>query len=505
VKVFVNNLTLADGAAYLPLTYTFNVSIEQKAGGVGASDQSPDRPPRSAFPNLLTVPQDIPRFTVINNGVDDADGYIFVSPFYWLKSTIGSYLLILDTQGDLVYYKSISDALNGYDFKKQPNGQLTYYDQKNALYHVLDASYQEVDQYRVGNGYTTDLHDLQLLPNGNALLMAYDAQAIDMSRFVQGGKPDAFVTGLILQELDPSKNVIFEWRSWDHIALADTQSDLTLKTIDTVHGNSIAVANDGNLLLSNRNTSEITKIDRQTGAVIWRMGGRGNMFRFTNDQPFAYQHDLRQLPNGNLTLFDNQGTEQNPATSRGVEYQVDEVQKTVTKVWEYIPDPAIFGTFMGNLQTLPGGSRLLDWGAPSTVPPYRFINITEVDAQNNVLFQLSFDQPYVSYRAFRFPWEGSPVNDPALAFKKDGGDLLLGYSWNGATQVASWRVFAGSDAAALTPLEERPRTGFETQSRLSSPPAQQCYYQVAALDQSGKELARSAVVSTDQAACPARP
>ena len=451
VTVNVNSLHLDSQTSYVPLSYDFKVAINQQPGSPGSSELSappiPDKPPRSAFPDFLTVPQDIPHYTVTTTGSNPGEGDIFVSPFYWTKAKVGSYLMILNDQGQLVYYQSVADSLDAWDFKEQPNGLLSYYDQKNSTFYLMNSHYQVTDSYQAGDGYSADLHDLQILPNGDALLMIYDAETIDLSKIVSGGKPDATVTGLVIQELDPSKNVIFEWRSWDHFSLFDSTSSLTDQDIDLVHGNSLALANDGNLLLSSRNLNEITKINLQTGEVMWRLGGKANMFTFVNSQIFAYQHDVRQLPNGDLTVFNNQGTQEAPAPSGGIEYKIDETHKTVTQVWGFAHTPPVFTTFMGNVQRLADGNTVLGWGAPSQATGYSFFSMTEVDPENQTIFELVFDQPYDSYRAFRFPWQGFPSAPPDLAYKVDGNVLTLGYSWNGATDVASYQVYGGDFAA----------------------------------------------------------
>lgn len=504
VQVSLPGLRVDAQTVYAPLSYSFQVAANQKPGGAGISTAVPTGTPQPAFPNQLTVPQDIPRFTISKAPASSDGSYIFVAPFFWTQSTVGSYLLILDQQGQLIYYKYVGDELYGFDFKKQPNGLLSYYDSKNTTYYLMNAQYEVVDSYQVGNGYTTDLHDLQILPSGYALLMAYDDETVDMSQVVAGGNSAATVTGLIVQEMDPSKHVIFQWRSWDHVSFLESTADLTKDKIDLVHGNSLALMKDGNLLLSSRNLSELTKIDLQTGAVIWRLGGKANMFQFTNDQPFAFQHDARQLSNGNITVFDNHGTEQNPASSRALEYQVDEAKHTVTKVWEYTHQPSVFATFMGNIQRLANGNSFLDWGAPSTVTGYQFVTITEIDPSNQVVFELSFDQPYVSYRAFLDTWQGQPAQPPDLAFRADGSGLTLGYSWNGATNVAAYQVYGGTSPAALKVLDKQEKTGFETQSHLANLAKDECYFQVAALDKDGQEMARSKVISTDAGTCPVK-
>lgn len=367
---------------------------------------------------------------------------------------------------------------------------------------MLDSHYQAINRIDAGDGYTADLHDLQFLPNGNALLMIYDTETVDMSRIVPGGQKDAAVTGLVIQEQDPSGNVTFEWRSWDHFAFLDSTAALTARQIDLVHGNALAVSNDGNLLLSSRNLSEITKINLQTGAVMWRLGGKANMFRFVNGQPFAFQHDVRQLQNGDLTVFDNQGTTQNPAASQAIEYRLDEVNRTATVVWDYQHSPAVFATFMGNTQRLPNGNTFLSWGAPFTRGGYNYFSMTEVTPQNQTLLDFTFDQPYVSYRAFVFPWHGQPVTLPTLAYKADSSGMTLGYSWNGATGVASYHLFAGTSPTSLTLIDEQPKIDFETQSHFSNLQKGMCYFQVAALDRTGNEMARSRLITTDGVTCP---
>ena len=507
VNVNVSALSLDAQTQFKPLAYTFTVSSGQSSGSPGTTaTPTPDQAPAPAFPNYLTVPQDIPHFTISKTTPELAsEGYIFVAPFFWTLSTKGSYLLILDNNGNLVYYQSAAKDKVAFDFKKLSTGQLSYFSQQDAAFYLLDSHYQVVNSYTAGNGYIADLHDLQMMQNGNALLMAYDSEKVDMSKFVAGGKKDATVTGLIIQEIDPSKNVVWEWRSWDHIAFTDSTANLTEKNIDLVHGNALELASDGNLLLSSRNLSEITKINLQTGDIIWRFGGSANQFKLVDGQPFAFQHDVRQLPNGDITIFDNQGTEQQPAASHAIEYKLDETNMTATQVWEYTNNPPIFGTYMGDTQRLSGGNTFINWGAPLNSQGYAFITMSEVSADNNVLFQLSFDVPYVSYRAFRFPWQGSPNTLPALVFKSDTNGLTLGYSWNGATDVSSFILYGGNSQQSLNQVDQQKKTAFEMQSHLANLPQGECYFQVAALDQNGSEMARSNVISTDPNACPLNP
>jgi hypothetical protein len=63
-------------------------------------------------------------------------------------------------------------------------------------------------------------------------------------------------------------------------------------------------------------------------------------------------------------------------------------------------------------------------------------------------------------------------------------------SWNGATQVASWRVLAGSSASGLRAVANTSRSGFET-----AIPVPQSYttFKVEALDANGRVIGTSAL------------
>ncbi len=441
----------------------------------------------SILSRYVTLPEDFPTINVTVATSQAAEGYIFLSSYHHLWS-LGAqpYLLVLDNAGEPVFYRRMP-PLNNLDFKTQPNGLLTYFSRATNLLYVMDNSYTIVDTYEAGNGYLMDHHDFQLLPNGHALLMIWDPQPVDMSQIVEDGDPAATVIGLVIQELDSAKNVVFQWSSWDHFAITDTQVNLTAAQIAYVHGNAVELDFDGNLLISNRAMDEITKIDRETGDVIWRLGGRQNEFTFFDeDGPFYGQHDIRRLPNGNVTIYDNREGHF-PYFSRAVEYQLDEEAKTATIAWQYRNTPDIYGAWLGNAQRLPNGNTLIGWG--STVP-----TMTEVTPQGEVAFELTFSWPIVSYRAFRFPWRGAPTWPPLLVMKAAETTTTLHYSWNGATDVAAYRVMAGSTADSMEQIGTQRKTGFEESTDISQWMGDYCFFRVIPLDKVRNELQASNVV-----------
>jgi len=372
-------------------------------------------PLRSFTVQQDSLPHDFPEITIdtINN---PTPGNIFFTPFT-IPSQRPTFLIITDNYGVPLFYQKANGLT--FDFKKQPTGVLTYFKigQLNQFY-VLDSSYNIIDSLRM-IGYPTDVHELIVLKNGNAFMMCYDIQPYAMDTVVEGGNAKATVMGLVIQELDENKNIVFQWRSWDHFKITDATSDIDLldsTAIDYVHGNAIEMDYDGNILISSRNMDEVTKISRETGKIIWRWGGEhceNNEFTFINDPiGFSHQHDVRRLPNGNITIFDN-GNLHDPPFSRVAEYQLDEVNKLAFLVWEYRNDPEIYSAFMGSARRFENHNTFIGWGSsPSPA-------ISEVNAEGKIELQISFPDTIINYRAFKFPWKTSlfTVNPDPLFFK----------------------------------------------------------------------------------------
>ena len=253
------------------------------------------------------------------------------------------------------------------DLKVQHNGVLTVLDHTGGIhFNGFDNHYQQFTNYAAANGYTGDDHELQVLPDGTYYLLALHTEIVDMRRFVTNGNPGASVTEEILQELTAGGDLLFQWRAWDYFDIHDQAQfiDLTSSSFDFPHMNAIDIDTDGNIVLSSRNTSEITKINRDTGDIIWRLGGGHNQFVYVNDplNGARNQHAVRVVATNRYTMFDN-GNLHNPPVSRGVEYLLDTNAMTATLVWQYPPIPTntIYSYYMGNVQRLTNGNTLINW------------------------------------------------------------------------------------------------------------------------------------------------
>jgi len=345
------------------------------------------------------------------------EGYIFMAT--WdrnVPALYGNFIFILDKEGVIVDSVRVNGA--PYDFQIQPNGFLSYalgdfssnvpLPGEELQHMILDSNLAVVDSFKMKNGYITDFHEFKMLPNGHVMMMSYHTIIYDMSTIVEGGKTDASLVINIIQEQDRKKNVVWEWRNIDYIPITDSDLDLTASRINYGTLNAFDVDEDGNILASFRNHSEIMKISRATGEVMWRMGGPRGEFTYVGEHeenaPYyhARQHNIRRRPNGNITLFDN-GEFHKPPYSRAVEYSLDEVNKVATLVseWRY-PDSNIFCVTAGNAELFPDGGWFIGFGVPN--PQFVKRNAVEVHPDGSIALELSLPKGVLAYRVNKFPW-----------------------------------------------------------------------------------------------------
>ena len=299
-------------------------------------------------------------------------------------------------------------GLKGADFKVNYNNKLSYFDRQSKGWFIMDSFQNEVDSVYMQNGYTADNHDFLALANGNYVLFAYDEQPYAMDTVVPGGDPNAILEGLIIQELDANHNLIFEWKSWDHFHVTDNtyMSPWTGVNLDFIHANAIDIDFDGHFLVSCRGLDEITKIHRTTGEIIWRWGGSQTDITFINDYPFTHQHSIRSLGDNRYLLYDN-GNYSAQYTgaaniSRAVEYELDTNSMEATRVWEFVHPDSLYTTSIGGVQRLPNGNTLIDFGNLQSLNIGSIV--TEVDSNNQIVFQLEYDNGGNLYRAQKFDW-----------------------------------------------------------------------------------------------------
>jgi hypothetical protein len=306
-------------------------------------------------------------------------------PVWWYKASTPPLDAELLSDGTISWQRYTGGGTSGGDFEiHRLNGQL-------------------VRTIGAAGGLATDIHELLLLPNGNYLLSGIIRKPHqDASPY--GGSSDATLNTYEIQELTPDGDRVWKWDSLKHIGLHETPQrwwDQIIgggqPALDNQHWNSAEL--DGKyLILSFRHLDAIYKINRITGAVVWKLGGvrTSKSLRVLNDPlasyPLGAQHDARVLPNGTISIYDN-GT-QLDRPPRVVRYRIDEQAKTATLVESFTDPTAIFSPCCGSARKLPTGGWLVSWGGLKFTGGY--------NSNGRNLFRLQYPGAF-SYRAFPVP------------------------------------------------------------------------------------------------------
>jgi hypothetical protein len=428
----------------------------------------------------------IPALAVDVNRSGTAPGLIFVSPFGPSGAQDGA--VIADELGRPVWEYPVPHQ-EIYNFTVQTyKGEpvLTWWQGHLSgghgvgIYVIANQNYELIAHVAPGNGLQADLHEFLLTDRGTALVTSYALKHVDLRPV--GGSESGLVEDAVFQEVDlASGRVLLDWHSLDHIPLSESQWPLTPWPWDYVHLNAIDVDIDGQLLVSSRNTHTVYKIDRASGEIVWRLGGRHSDFAMGPGASFAWQHDPRRQADGTLTVFDNEGSPHAGPQSRAIVLEVDEQRKTARLKRQFLHPQALQSSSLGSVQLLPNGNVFVGWGAE----PF----VSEFSPSGELLFDARLGDGYQTYRAFRIPWSATGTGRPTIVAAAQGAHATnLWVSWNGDTQVTRWQVLAGARPDALKPLTSVPRTGFETAIALDGRPRQLA---VIGFDAAGRPLGQS--------------
>lgn len=459
-----------------------------------------------------------PRLLIKTSTGREIGNYLFLAPIAGAQRGAA----IFDTAGRLIWYQPVTAGLvdnlqvvryHGQEMLawyegNQPSGSPGYGGGSVVLY---DRTYTQTARILGAQGSPIDLHDFVVTPQGTALVEAYVPVVRDLS--AAGGAANTTVLDWHLQEVDiASGALLFSWNALDHVGIAEAvvaPPATAGATYDYFHGNSIDVDADSNLIISARNTSAVYKLDRSSGAILWRLrggtpvappqqapvatlspvappSGNGGLAAPAQDlqlkpdgESFWFQHDVRHTGNGGLSIFDDGGAPFHH-NARGLILDVDEAAGTATVRRSYGVGIAV--DYMGSVRRQPNGTWLVGWGNVG--------RLTEFSPTGEVELDAVFDGN--SYRALHFPWRGEPKTPPAVAAERGLNDQVTVWaSWNGSTAVRSWRVLTGPDSNALAYAGTFPWKDFETAMTTWTADA---FASVQALDSNGHVLGKSAPV-----------
>ncbi|KAG9809618.1 hypothetical protein KCU63_g21494, partial [Aureobasidium melanogenum] len=326
----------------------------------------------------------------------------------------------------------------------------------------------------------------------------YPHDLSELRNFDEWEQDPHYIWDSLFQEIDIETNeLLFQWRASDHYSINETFKSIggagTLnEPFDWYHINSVEKDEFDNYLVSARYTHTVTYINGTSGDIIWILGGKRNMFKDLNDgfaTNFAWQHDARlhsieEFPellredialHGSskevdgvtkqlVTLFDNSGedVEHTLDSSRGLlleitypsphlplpqhdlaerdaaQTQDDRYLAKIIRSYDHPQGP--LSTSQGSLQVIPSEDDNTD---SKVFVGYGYNALfSEFSADGTLLCDNHFATNYSwgtgqvqSYRAFKFPWTGRPVDPPTAVLSTDGQVYV---SWNGATEVRGW-------------------------------------------------------------------
>jgi hypothetical protein len=486
--------TIGAGVGGRPIAFDFRVDTPYPTASIPEFPNSAAAP--ADYQSFYTLPGvQAPIMTVTVPDRDPAAGDILTTN----GPGPGQYgPLIYTPAGRLVWFEELSGGVAAEDLNEQ-----TYDGQRDLTWWkgrvlslgfgqgediVMNSHYQTVARIPGGNGLHADLHDFQIAPRGVAYITAYNPIRCDLTPV--HGAPGGAILDTAVQQIDMRTGLVrWEWHSLDHVGAAESEVQAATDTRpwDYFHLNSIDPEPDGNILISARSTWAGYQLQGGTGKILWRLGGNRSSFKMAPGTSMAWQHDGRVLPDGELTFFDDGSNPPIHRQSRALRIKLDlsAHEARLASVYTHT-DPPLLAASQGNMQTLANGNAVVGYGGVPAISEYAAAGPLLFDAHQP--FDTSF------YRAFRFPWSGRPLSPPAVlaSLNDTGEETIVHASWNGATEVSSWRVLAGEHPGSLTAQATIAAAGFESSTTL---PHKYAYAAVQALDSAGHVLSTSQTVA----------
>ena len=327
---------------------------------------------------------------------------------------------------------------------------------------IVNQHYRQIATLKGQDGWVPTLHEMVI--SGKDAWVTADKN-IPMNLSSYGGTSDGVLDDSAVQEYDiATGKLLYTWDALDHLPLSDSHAQPPANGFpwDAYHVNSISLAGNGQFLVSMRNTWAAYMVDSKSGQIAWQLGGKHSSFKLPRDASFQWQHDVKLHPGSIVTLFNDNccqisgaGTYLAPAgPSKGMVFKLDLKAGTATLLAQYSHGKGYDAAYMGNIQLLPGGNVFIGWGQQP--------NFSEYTKSGTLIFDASFPGPDLSYRALVERWVGLPLYPPkATAIAGPAGSTIYA-SWNGATEVAAWRVLAGDNRTDLATVSGKAKTGFET-------------------------------------------
>ena len=389
---------------------------------------TPSSEPYAADSDTAHLP--FPKFKVIQSDSSLFGGYFFIAPFKMPKDSPknSGAMMILAGDGSLVWAYAPSGGSN---FQVQPDGRMSYF--RDSMYYFMDSTFTVIDSVGCANGAKNDAHELLMLPNGHYVLIGLRTEIEDHSDlFMSRPKPFAGAVKTqvkygIIQELDQNKNLIWSWHSKGHFSFEDYDPVYLADSnkLDMPHFNSIDVDSLGNFLLSARYTNEVVYLNRNTGNIDWRLGGKHSSFEMIGHEPtFLGQHSARFAGPDKIILFDNgYSFAGNCHNARGVEYELDMTNMKARITQSISLQKPVISEATGNVQRLARGATLITFGKILNLTPAPFFIVT--DSTGRIIFEIESCDTMGTYRTYYYQHLPFPLSQLDMEIESDADGVRL--------------------------------------------------------------------------------
>lgn len=398
---------------------------ENQAAVINATDAQGD----SAQYWIRCLPHDFPGITASPHPAAGAP-----TPGWYLTGNLGtsgsSYAEILDRNGTPVWYRRLAAGVpinvtpvaqdtiaympGSGSFGSDPNGAYT-------VYNLDTGGMQTITTV----GGPTDFHEFYTLPNGDRLLLSYPFKTgVDLTGLPGNPPPgpNSTIADCVIQDVDPHGNLVWQWDAYDHIDpvaenMFPAPTPIGGQTVyDVYHCNSIDADVSGHLLLSVRHMNAVFHIRRSDGKIVWKLGGKptnkdgAQIITFQNypQGSISAQHDARYMPNGDISVFDDQSF--NTAPAQAVEFSLNLTTSTAQPVFQFGSPMNLKSFATGGFRRYSDGHGVVCWGVTGFNGPSPGGVLSEVDAAGNDVLDLAFADGDAAYRAVKAPPTAFDIN-----------------------------------------------------------------------------------------------
>lgn len=335
---------------------------------------------------VASRPAGLPAFELtVEAGEAATPGFVLAS----VLQADGSWLVMLDRDGDYVWWHEIGAGYLAPTVKRAANG-------RDLLYAVFDQKQirdiAELRRLSLLDGVTNTTrlpmghHDFAELPGGEIAWLAYDTRSLRVDGEL------ALVTGDAVRAVPEGS----DGRVADRVLFSTLVDGMDLRStcdhqhrviegtggLDWSHGNSLVYSEAGDsLYFMARHLDTLHVIDAAGGGLL----GRYRPDRSDPDGGLAavWSHPhFSDVGEGHLVVFDN-GVHRNQPVSGIARYGLEGVGGQPSFEWRYESPEGVFIEALGDARLLPDGNYLTSWLTTGV--------IAEISPEDGVVWQVETD------------------------------------------------------------------------------------------------------------------